>query len=71
MIKKLCVMLDEFEASTGKKPTAIYLGYETCKQLLSEPLISNWLSIMQNVKRPEFNGVPIFEVDAVEHFNVG
>jgi hypothetical protein len=71
MIKKLYTALAKFETYTGKRPTAIYLGHETRKQLLSEPLIHNWLSITQNVKRPEFGEVPIFEVDAMEHFNIG
>jgi hypothetical protein len=70
---KITEMIAEFEARSNQKVKAIYVGHKTainlCDDLGCASYIAHrWLS---KDTRLEFNGLPVFRVDADEHLNVG
>lgn len=61
-------LMYDFEGRTGKKPTAIYLGFNTLKDLKRQ--LNSALMYQCQPDRSSLAGVPIYEVDCAEHLNV-
>lgn len=62
-------LMYDFEGRTGKKPIAIYLGFNTLKDLKRQ--LNSALMYQRQSDRSSLTGVPIYEVDCAEHLNVG